>query len=555
MSKEKSVYVNSAQIRAMEFDCQESIELIGRGGGKTSFIHAYDQRRKAIEMPGSKGLFVHYTYQQALTQTIPSLIAGLRRLGVYQNIHYTIGKPDKKLKFKDPIEPPQGGFENCIFWITGRVTQIISLEVKGAAAGINSDDVSGDEVKYFDQERFEREVLGTMRANESLFGHLHCHWSVKLTSSMPTSIDSKWILKAVDEARDAETINGKKLQLIEAYVGEKLDWLSKMKDATETQQRRIMAQVNKVEAKIAPLRFGTRYVHEAGSLENLSVLTERYIRRMHKLMDPHTFRTEILNQRPQSVDKCFYADLDTDKHTYPHAFNNSYLEGLNWDFKKAKRQTCLQDLDCIADQPLHLSIDWGAVINSCTIGHYWKGDRHELNPINSMFVKWPQGIDDLAEMFCDYYGPHFRKDYFLHHDPKTGWERRPNNKRFPTYAEQFIDRLKQRGWRCVYVTPKGSEMPTHAIRYALWKRVLRETELQLPRLRANKLKTKYSLTSMLNTEVVEDHRGISKGKASEKSNSGVEPEDATHFGDTMDIWLIGILRDVYKQKEEYYELM
>jgi hypothetical protein len=556
IDNQKNVYVNGAQLRSAQFDCQESIEVLGRGTGKTSFIHAYDQRRKAIEMPGSKGLFVHYTYQQALTQTIPSLIAGLRRLGVYQNVHYTIGKPDKKLNFKDPIEPPKSGFENCMFWITGRVTQIISLEVKGAAAGINSDDVSGDEVKYFDQEKFEREVLGTMRANESLFAHLHCHWSVKLTTSMPTAIDSKWILKAIDEAKDPETINGKKLQLIESYVYDKLNLLTKMSSASIAHQKRIMAEVNRIENKIAPLRFGTRYVHEAGSLENLSVLTEKYIRRMHKLMDPHTFRTEILNYRPLAVDKCFYADLDPEIHTYPHAFNNSYLEGLNWDFKKAKKQTCLQDLDCIPNKSLHICMDWGAVINACTIGHKWDQDnRHEINPINSMYVKWPMGIDDIADMFCEYYSPHYNKDYYLHHDPKTGWERRPNNKMFPTYAEQFIDRLKKRGWNCIYVTPKGSELPTQAIRYALWKRILREEEKGLPKLRANKLKCKFTLNSMLNSEVVEDHRGISKNKNTEKKDSGVEPEEAPHFADTMDIWLIDELRGYYRPKFDYVDLM
>lgn len=550
-----NVYANTALFKHIQYECQESLDILGRGMAKTSGIHAWDQRKKALEMPGSKGLFVHETYQQALTQTVPSLIGGLRRLGIIEGIHFVIGKADKKLGFKQPIEPPQGGWENIFHFRTGRILQIISLEVKGAAIGINSDDISGDEVKQWNRERYELQILPTMRANESLFGHLTCHWSVRLTTSMPDAVEGKWLLKMADDAIDPKRPNGKKLQLIEHYLYDKVRLLGDMKDATKTQQQRIMRDVNRIEKKIAPLRFGTLYVNEASSLDNLSVLTERYIRRMYKLMDPQTFRNEILNERPKTVDKCFYPDIDIEKHTYPHAFNNNYLEGLNWDFKKAKQQTCLQDEDCKPTEPLHFCIDWGTNINACTVGHHNKtADRHIMNPINSLFVKWPKGIDDLVDLICEYYRPHHNKDYFLHHDPKTGWERRPNNKMFPTFADQFMSGMAKKGWNCVGITPKGSEMPTHATRYALWKRVLGGREPGYPTLMANKTKCNLTLNSMLNTPVVEDHRGISKGKKSEDPKNGIDPEDATHFGDTMDIWLIDILRGVLRPQGQYVDL-
>lgn len=547
-----NVYVNNAQLKFMLGGCQDNLIVAGRGVAKTSGIHAWDQRRKMIYMPGSKGLFVNATYQQFKQLIIPSLIGGLRRLGVHQGTHYVIGKADKKLGFKEPIEPPSD-WKNIIHFRSGRVLQLISLDIPGSANGLNSDDISGDEVKYWDYEQFENEVLPTMRANQSIFGHLFFHWSTTLTTSMPTSADAKWILKRIDEARKENCFNLKKLQYMEALNFDKLDLLSMLNKSNPTEQKKLQAKINKIDAELDPLRFDTTFTMEADTFENIAVLTERYIRRMRKIMDNHTFNTEILNLRPATVEKCFYSGLSTEKHTYPSAFNNQYLADTG--LLKIK-ETCLQDADCLPNEPLHLCLDWGVNINSLTIGHYYtyeRGhDKHLMNAINCMYTKWPDDYTNLAEMFCDYYAPHYNKNYYLHHDPKTGWERRPGNKMFPTWADEFMSILKKHGWNCIFVTKQ--EMPTHMSRYGMWRSVFNQTDKKFPVFTANQIKCKPLLNSMLNTPTLEDHRGISKNKSSEKSGSGVLPEEATHFGDTADIWLVDIMRGIQNNYGEFYDL-
>ncbi len=547
-----NVYVNNAQLKFMLGYAQDNLIIGGRGVSKTSGFHAFDQRRKMINLPGSKGLFVNASYQQFKQLIVPSLIAGLRRLGLYQGVHYTIGKADKKLGFKEPIEPPTE-WKNTIHFISGRVLQLISLDVPGSANGLNSDDISGDEVKYWDYDQYQNEVLPTMRANQSLFGHIPYHWSTTLTTSMPTAADAKWILKLIDEARNPESINGKKLQYMEDLNYDKLELLCKIQEASKTEQIKIQSEINKIDTEIEPLRFDTTFTLEVDSFENISVLTERYLRRMRKIMDNHTFNTEILNMRPASVEKCFYSGLDIDKHTYTSAFNNYYLEQTG--LIKIK-ETCLQDADCLPDQPLHLSLDWGVNINSLTIGHYFSYDRgfnkHDMNAINCMYAKWPSDYTHLAKMFCDYYGPHVNKNYYFHHDPKSGWERRPGNRAFPTWAEEFMGILRQHGWNCIFVTKQ--ELPTHMTRLGIWKKVFARNDNKYPSFTANRLKCKLLLNSMFNTPTFEDHRGISKNKTSEKPDSGVKQEEATHFGDTADIWLVDIMRGIQSNYSDYVDL-
>lgn len=548
------VYFNPPHLRSALFDCQEEYSVLGRGAAKTSGIHAWDQRRKMLLMPRSKGIFLLSTYQQGLTRILPSLIRGLERMGIYKDLHYVVGtRPDKKLGFKEAYEPPLD-YRHAITFYNGRTVMLVSQDIQGSANGINCDDISSDEVKYIDYKQYLDEVLPTMRANESVFAHLPCHWSIKMTTSMPTAADGKWILDIIDRAKLGK--NAARIQLIESYLFDKLELQSLLQKAVHASDKlKLKKEIQKIEDKIQPLRFGTVYTQESSSLENLSVLTEKYIRRMHKIMDKHTFNTEILNKRPESVQGCFYPNLDLERHTYPHAFNNNYLHDLGFDFKAARRETCLQDADCIPNEPLRLSIDWGANINSMTIWHYFNPnhghDKHELRAINCIYVTRPDGIDDLAKKFCDYYSAHWNKTVYLSHDPKTGNERRPNNKLFPTYLDQFVYHLRKENWE-VHIITVG-ELPTHSTRYRLWQAVLKHEKSEYPTFIANQTKCKLLLNSMLNTPTIEDHRGISKNKSSEK-NPNVEQEEATHFGDTADIELVDLLRNIVAPAGEWYDL-
>lgn len=78
-----------------------------RGTGKTTYL-GHHTRQLAYSMPRSNGNFIGPTYQKLLTQIMPSMIQGLEMQGLFQNLHYFIGrKPPKSWKWPVPYQPPQ----------------------------------------------------------------------------------------------------------------------------------------------------------------------------------------------------------------------------------------------------------------------------------------------------------------------------------------------------------------------------------------------------------------------------------------------------------------
>jgi hypothetical protein len=547
----KKVYLNRPQLLANIIRAQEKYYVLGRGLGKTSEIHAYDQYLKQLHLPRSKGGFVAASYAQLLMRILPAMIKGLEGWGLFKDVDYVIGRrPDKKLNFKEPFEPPLN-WDYTILFRNGRCVQLISQDIKGSANGLNLDDIAGDEVKYLNYEQYQEEVLPTMRANEAYFSTNPLHWSILFTTSMPAEADAKWILKIIDKAK--EGVNAKKVQLLEALAYQFIKVQGDCYRAvTERDKLALQRELKSIDAEMNKYRFNTIHTMEYSSLENMSVLTKRYIQRMKKIMDPFTFRTEILNIRPAAVDKCFYPLLKLYHHAYQPVYNNHYLQQLNYNLKEIRsKDNCLLDGDCNGAKTLRLSIDWGTNINSLSVFQYYDNEeKHEIQFINCLFVKWPKGIEDLARAFDEYYWPHPIKDIYISHDPKTGYEHRPNNTEYDNYVDQFCDVLRKRGWN-VKVLTKG-QLPEHYIRYVLFRKVLGEHDPNMPRIRFNKEKCKVLLNSMLNTPTKDYNGKIAKDKNSER-NPNILQEEATHFGDTFDIAVHDILNNYVTTSSYLFE--
>lgn len=144
-------------------------------------------------------------------------------------------------------------------------------------------------------------------------------------------------------------------------------------------------------------------------------------------------------------------------------------------------------------------------------------------------------IDDLIDLFCNYYRHHNDKT-IIYYRAKYGDHQRANSAK--TYNEQAIDRLANNGWLVIPQEHKGMEPPHHD-KYLLWRNILKENNPKFPRIRFNGNKCKYTIISMNNTSVIEKDGRFKKDKRSEDLRSGVLPEEATHFGDACDkrIWI------------------
>lgn len=80
--------------------------------------------------------------------------------------------------------------------------------------------------------------------------------------------------------------------------------------------------------------------------------------------------------------------------------------------------------------------------------------------------------------------------------------------------------------------------PPQSDKYVLWGIILSEQDENYPRFRINGDKCHYTLISMNNAKVKQVKDKLEKDKSSERPDSGVLPEEATHFSDAADkiVW-------------------
>lgn len=106
-----------------------------------------------------------------------------------------------------------------------------------------------------------------------------------------------------------------------------------------------------------------------------------------------------------------------------------------------------------------------------------------------------------------------------------------------SYNQLAITYFKQAGWEVIEHIHKGME-PPQSDKYLLWGLILREERDNLPLVRFNGDKCRYTLISMNNAMIKDVDGQLKKDKSSERKSSGVLPEEATHFSDAADkiVW-------------------
>jgi hypothetical protein len=254
-----------------------------------------------------------------------------------------------------------------------------------------------------------------------------------------------------------------------------------------------------------------------------------------------------MNMVMDKVEDCYY-HINDQKHIYYNATNDSfirdYAENSNWNFEKLGTPDSRFDLDCDSQSPLEISFDWGSAISLISVSQERNWDFINKvaiktdNFINEFFVKPGNSekimIYELVDQFCSYYHHQSNKTVLFYHD-RYGDNKLPNDSK--SFNEQAVDRLQKNGWSVVHKLHRGMEPPHHD-KYLLWGNILKEADIKYPKVRFNGNKCKYTLISMNNTRVIEKEGKFKKDKSSEKKDSGVLPEEATHFGDAADkrIW-------------------
>lgn len=545
------IELNAPQQVSVVNDPISEVDIHGRGTGK-SFIIGWEMNRIVRDMPRSITSITGRTFGQIYTRTLPSTLKFLEQLGFEKDKDFIIGrKPRRKEGFMEPYEKV-AKFDNFISFRGGTGFLMLSQERQGSARGPNLDREIIDEALTINKERYDEEVSPANRGNEEHFGfkapkRIKQHHGFRYVSSMPYSREQMWLLEYgqyyIKEAGIQifdiwNRIVKLQLQIIEAAIaGDK----RLFKD--------IWNEAVRLKKQIAPFvsKDGVLFTL-ANAFDNIQNLGMSYIIREYKKQSLLTFMIEILNWIIDKVEDCYYP-IDSQRHIYYDAYNDDFIRGVaentNWNADSLSTPDCRFDLDCDPNRPLEIVPDWGAKINLFSIGQErnYNFVTKMVEPvdctINEFYIK-PQDaknvpVDDLVDMFCQYYAPHPCRDLIYYRD-RYGDHRQPNVKNSKPYNEQAIERLEKNGWKVIHKVHKGMEPPQHD-KYLLWSNILKSNDPRFPKWIINGRNCKYTLISMNNTRVIEKDGKFEKDKSSERKDS-ILPEEATHFGDAVDkrIW-------------------
>lgn len=536
--------------------CEVSVE--GRGTGK-SYDIGFKMDQIARTMAGSVVALTGKTFGQLLTRTLPSSLKLLNQIGYQKDVNYVIGRRPPS-GFRDSYET-LNKFDNIISFSNGTRFAMISQSEPGSGRGANTDYEIMDEALLIDREQYNNEVAPTNRGNLEFFGRksehpVAMHHGFKYSTSMPFSKENQWILDFADYY-----LKERGIRLFDTWnriVMLQVDLLKVVAEykagnrALYSDFRSGWNEIARLRRQISPFVSKENVLFTlSNAFDNLDMLGFDYLLKNQKTMPMLIFMTEIMNMHYDKVEDCFYS-IQESRHVYYNSLDSDRLRGLaentGFDYEEEETRNCIYDRDCDPQLPLELSFDWGSSICVMTVQQprYWDFVRNEasLTPvqtmINEFYVK-PDGGDnmmirDLIAQFSRYYSQHPCREVVFYKD-RYGDHRNPNVLNAMTYNEMAMAELAKYGWNVQPEEHPGME-PPQSDKHLLWNIILSEADPSFPRFRINGNRCKYTLISMNNAKVKTVEGQLKKDKKSERPNSGVLPEEATHFSDAVDklIW-------------------
>jgi hypothetical protein len=523
----RSFHVNSFQQQVLAADCKEMYCATARAGGKTFTLAKYSERNMH-SMPRCMRLFLSPSYRKMVTDLLPGIVATWEKIGYRRDVHFVIGNSNvpKKMKWDSPIYCPEYGHrEHIVHWYTGAAYRIGSADRKVTLNGTNLDGIDADEVKLIHEDTF-KEIIKTNRANpDRPWSHLPEHNSiVAFTDKYWTRKNADWIMKKKPLADMEAVQNIFKLQL-------ELDKITLIDEYGITVYTND-ALATRLKNLLIKMRNNTIAFFEAATYVNIPAITPQYIMQMKRNMGENEFRASILNHDiiRNDAKEYFYPLFDEGAHTYI-ADDYSKLDNLEYNFAALKQTDCTFDTDRDVTLPLEISCDWGGSINCLSV---CQQKHNAVNFINAMFTKNPDTIKELAKKFNDYYRPHPIKHLRFYYDP-SGNNKMPNSSE--TIAEEFARYLREAGWMVEMMHVGFHNNPRYELRYQLFSAIYQKRDRhdpKFPYVFFNRHNCKELIISILDAPLKKMNKKLLKDKSSEKPNSGIAPEHATHFSDTVD---------------------
>lgn len=524
-NEKKQIYFNDPQLECMYTAAHTSVIVGGRRLGKSHGFVAPFLIRNVQGMPRSAGGIVGATYKMLLTQTLPGTMQALEHFGYKRDKHYFIGrKPAKSAGFKTPhIEP--AGYEHVLSWYNGSIQYLISQDRPGTSNSLTLDYLLLDEAKFLDFDQLKTETFPANGGYRGYFKHNPWHHGIMIVSDMPTTKKGSWFLNYQEKS------NLELIETIQGLVVEKYRVKNKSKSLGWTPY--LKNYYREIQRDLAKLRSIAVYYREWSSIQNLLVLGEKYIRQMKRDLPPLVFMTSIMSKRVSKLRDGFYPGLKESVHYYD-AYDNNYLDKLDYDFNKLKKETCLVDGDLDKNAPICVAFDYNANINWLVAGQQ---DGIKMKVLKSFYVKYERKLKELVKDFCDYYKLHRTRDVVYYFDNTAlGSNYAVNDDDF---ASTICTEFEKNGWK---VTRQhiGNPLKHHEKHMMVDKALKGDSEYLFPLF--NKPNNEALLLGMEQTRVKIGPYGFQKDKSGEKLAENEEDllEYRTDGTDAFDTLFVGM---------------
>lgn len=469
-----------------------------RASGKTSGGIGPRILRLSEVMPRSQVLLIADSFERIEKVLWPGVEAYLNsELGLIPDVDYVVHKKPPEYWMKPYFLPAK--YDHVISFATGFCLCEVSLNVSGSANGFNAQAVIGDEIKYWDEQKFKSEVRPAIRGGKKRWGHLPEYQSMWFfTDKFPSKgANIHWVLNKKKEVNQEAADIIYTLQLAVLKLQEELEHV--------TSNEAIYARLKKIELYeevMQQKRMDLVYYSDALPYENFENLGEKYFRDLKRDLPKYEYEIAIENKDPDKSIEPFYP-----------SFGEKNLYSAKDDIDRSR--SLIIALDYQHNITPVVTAQWGRINGS---------PFTTLNFVHSLHTL-PGDIEEAMKQWCDYFERHANKHVYYAYD-QTAIGRSPRRKVFKDLATDY---LLSRGWSVTEVYM--GDTPDHDIKQAAIKNMLNVRTDKAINL--NRDRNTYLIKSINQSDAKISNGKTKKDKDSEKSKK-VPPEESTHYSDTFD---------------------
>ena len=480
------MYQNRVQALVNIIDPNKLFAVIGRGGGKTSHISTRRILRVAEEMPRETSIISHKSFVALFTNVIPTILEsflsevrmpdGAERPMLIEGWDYVVGEKDLPKHFQAPRYPLLYP-ERTIVFANGSVLQAVAVDRADSIAGRSIVHAFLEEMKYSDGEKVRTRIIPAIRTSRIGSGSdafkSHLHGGITGVSDIGrVSIgENNWFMdyeKEVDPQLVADIVT-LSLMLNDCEVN--------LRNGVKT--RISEAKIAKWGPLLSQLRKRCTFFIRASTFVNRDVLGLDYFRTQKEILDMGEFLSSICSIGDRNRDNLFFELWDEEKHTYSDSYKYEVIDKLN--LKESFTVTADHLKYYEPAQKLLLGYDPGSF--SSVVSAQMDRKTNTLRVLKEFFVYPPEDAEDLARQINAFYSDASRlKMIDLYYDRAGNKRNKQYERDAETDAKKLKKALERYGWR-VKLMNLGQATIYHWQHYRLWKRLLAESERNVPRIR------------------------------------------------------------------------